>query len=260
MALHKDLEGVFGVLRKASSTASSTGPPPVTKIPSIRKAPSTTKAAPKKTVTIKAAKKPAPRAVKTSRASARMISTAKREVLPRKLNRELVPHSNFRFNTLDWAPWKLALIPSTETPKGQWRRVLGGAARARSEAVTGATAPRAGKGGILCEAAVQTRPGARRHVVWCRLLPVSSASRLSLSRLLTSPGVRAQLDRVMRSGCRVWVRWAKVSKAKYEKEVKQRVKDMYDYAWCGRAGEFRDVWVPNGHPSHRLQIAGSLDA
>ena len=115
-----------------------------------------------------------------------------------------------------------------------------------------------GQGTVLCEAAVQTRPGARRHVVWCRVLPASSANRLSLSRLLASPSVRAQLDRVMRSGCRVWVRRAKVSRLQNEGEVKQQVKDVYDYAWCPSNGCHRDVWVPSDVSSHRMQIAGAV--
>ena len=179
--------------------------------------------------------------------------------IPRKLNREKVPDTSFRFNRLRWSPWKLAAVPAeAEVRSGAWRRFLRGAARARGGAVLGVGAGGRGQGTVLCEAAVQTRPGARRHVVWCRVLPASSANRLSLSRLLASPSVRAQLDRVMRSGCRVWVRWAKVSRCQNEGEIKQQVKDVYDYAWCSSNGCHRDVWVPSGIPSNKMQIAGSV--
>ena len=38
-------------------------------------------------------------------------------------------------------------------------------------------------------------------------------------------------------------------------EVKQRMR-VYDYAWCPAKGYPREVRVPNGSPSHTVQIAG----
>ena len=327
-ALHKDLEGVFGVLRRADSSASSSAAPAalarapsrvskpklakapsrvskpkLTKAPPRVPKPKLTKAPPRVSKPTKAA--PASKAGKTTAAAATAakklvaraaaaksstgskptgkrlssskvkkgaVTTTTTSGTPRrKLIREKVPDTNFRFNRLRWSPWKLAALPTAgaeaEVTSGQWRRFLRGAARARVGAVLseggegGAGARGRGKGqgsAVMCEAAVQTRPGARRHVVWCRVLPASSANRLSLSRLLASPGVRAQLHRVMRSGCRVWVRRAKVSRGQNEGEVKQQVKDVYDYAWCPSNGCHREVWVPTGMATHRMQIAGAM--
>ncbi|KAL8581692.1 hypothetical protein ACOMHN_043110 [Nucella lapillus] len=270
-ALHKDLEGVFGVLKRADSLASaaaapsaskaskSTAAPKVTKAASLSKGGKKTKA--KKSVTFSAAKKLVARASKTADSKPKAKRLMKKIVVQRRLIREKVPDTNFRLNELSWSPWKLAVVSSEEEVRsGQWRRFLGGVAKARGGAVVGAvTSSARGRSNVMCEAAVQTRPGARRHVMWCRLLPAASASRLSLARLLASPSVRAQMDHVMRSGCRVWVRWAKVGRSQGE-EVKQQVKDIYDYAWRPGKSCHRDVWVPNGSPSHRVQICGNLVA
>lgn len=274
--LHKDLEGVFGVLRRADSSASSAAAPAMAKAASVTKLTKAasvakltkaasvaklTKAASmsKKKASVRAARKLVARAARVPGTGPKSRRLAGKVTIPRKLNREKVPDTNFRFNRLRWSPWKLAAVPAeAEVRSGAWRRFLRGAARARGGAVLGVGAGGRGQGTVLCEAAVQTRPGARRHVVWCRVLPASSANRLSLSRLLASPSVRAQLDRVMRSGCRVWVRRAKVSRLQNEGEVKQQVKDVYDYAWCPSNGCHRDVWVPNGIPSNKVQIAGSV--
>ena len=259
-SLHKDLEGVFGVLRRADSSASSAAAaaPDMAKAACVAKL---TKAASmsKKPASVRAARKLVARAAKAPGTGPKSRRLAGKVTIPRKLNREKVPDTNFRFNRLRWSPWKLAAVPAeAEVRSGAWRRFLRGAARARGGAVLGVGAGGRGQGTVLCEAAVQTRPGARRHVVWCRVLPASSANRLSLSRLLASPSVRAQLDRVMRSGCRVWVRRAKVSRLQNEGEVKQQVKDVYDYAWCPSNGCHRDVWVPSDVSSHRMQIAGAV--
>ena len=308
-ALHKDLEGVFGVLRRADSSASSSAAPAAlarapsrvskltkapSRVPKLTKAPSRVSKLTKAASVSKAGKTTAAAATAAKKLVARASaaksstgskpkgkrlssSTVKKAAVTttgtprRKLIREKVPDTNFRFNRLRWSPWKLAALPTAgaeaEVTSGQWRRFLRGAARARVGAVLseggegGAGARGRGKGqgsAVMCEAAVQTRPGARRHVVWCRVLPASSANRLSLSRLLASPGVRAQLHRVMRSGCRVWVRRAKVGRGQNEGEVKQQVKDVYDYAWCPSNGCHREVWVPTGMATHRMQIAGAM--
>ena len=258
MALHTDLEGVFGVLKRADSSSSSVTASALAKAPSVVKL---TKASPvsKKTASTTAAKKLVARAARATGTEPKSKRFSKQVTSTRKLNREKVLGTNFRFNQLHWSPWKLAAVPAeAEVTSGPWRRFLRGAARARGGAVLGAGATGRGQGTVMCEAAVQTRPGARRHVVWCRVLPASSASHLSLSRLFASPSVRAQLDRVMRTGCRVWVRWARVSRRHTEDEVKQQVKDVYDYAWCSSNVCHRDVWVPSGIPSHRVQIAGAV--
>lgn len=275
-SLHKDLEGVFGVLRRADSSASSAAAPSMAKAASVTKltkAASVTKltkaasvakltkaaSMSKKPASVRAARKLVARAARAPGTGPKGRRLAGKVTIPRKLNREKVPDTNFRFNRLRWSPWKLAAVPAeAEVRSGAWRRFLRGAARARGGAVLGVGAGGRGQGTVLCEAAVQTRPGARRHVVWCRVLPASSANRLSLSRLLASPSVRAQLHRVMRSGCRVWVRWAKVSRRQNEGEIKQQVKDVYDYAWCSSNGCHRDVWVPSDVLSHRMQIAGAV--
>lgn len=290
MALDKDLEGVFGVLRRADSSASTSVDPSA--VPALKKLPSLAKTAGRagsfvKTPSVsKLSKAPsAPKLVKAASAKkmAAGLSVAKKLVarataatagtpgpkaklhrlsVPRKLNRERVPDTNFRFKELHWSPWKLAVVPasSADTPKGHWRRFLKGSARAKLGAVAGeAGHGKTVAGSVMCEAAVQTRPGGRRHVVWCRLVPATSARRMSFARLMASSSVRTQLQRVVRDGCRLWVRWAKVSRPGDEVEVRQVVKDVYDYAWChGNAASQRDVWVPNGTPSHRVQIAGPV--
>ncbi|KAK7116461.1 uncharacterized protein [Littorina saxatilis] len=272
MALHKDLEGVFGVLRRADSSAAAsattTTDRPTKAVPLVKltKAASLTKATSisktgKKSKAVTAAKKLVARAARTTTAQSGSKRLTKPSTITRKLNREKVPETNFRFNRLCWSPWKLAVVPAeAEVSSGQWRRFLRGAARAQGGAVLGGVATgKRSQASVLCEAAVQTRPGARRYVVWCRVLPASSANRLSLSRLMASQSVRAQLERVMRSGCRLWVRWAKVSRRQDKDEVKQEVKGVYDYAWCHSNGCHRDVWVcNNGVASHRVQIAGAL--
>ncbi|XP_076444170.1 uncharacterized protein LOC143282420 [Babylonia areolata] len=268
-ALHKDLEGVFGVLRRADSSASTAAAPSaakaakspaattaasaVTKISKGGKKPST-----KKSVTMSTAKKLVARAAKTTDSKPKSKRFTKRILVARRLNREKVPDTNFRLRQLKWSPWQLAVVSAEEdTKSGQWRRFMGGVAKVRGGGVLGGGSSARAQRSVMCEAAVQTRPGARRHVVWCRVLPASSANRLSLSRLFMAPSARAQMDRVIRSGCRVWVRWARIGQ---HEEVKQQVKDIYDYAWCARKGCQRDVWVPNGVPSHRVQICGSLVA
>ncbi|KAK7477662.1 hypothetical protein BaRGS_00031046 [Batillaria attramentaria] len=263
--LHRDLEGVFGTLRRADSGASTATPslaktpsigkaPSIAKTPSIAKPPSLIKTSsfkktpkPKK-VSIAAAKKLVDGAKMAGKKSTSkpVTSKAAKAAVYRKLNRELVPETNFRFNDLKWSSWKLGAVPvGTEVTSGKWRAFMKGAARARG----GPLLEDAGRktGAIICEVAVQTRAGARRHVVWCRVLPTSSASRLTLSRLLASPSVRAQLDRVMRSGCRVWVRYANLGRRQPRSEVKEQLDTVYDYAWCTRNGCHRDVWVPKGN-------------
>ena len=273
-ALHKDLEGVFGALRRApSSTSAAHAAPPAAPPAKLTKAPSVSKL--KKAASFSKTKTGSKKTVAGSKvamtmkaraayaAKGKVVSKVKAVTIPRKLMREKVPDSNFRFSQLHWSPWKLAAVPvETEVKSGQWRRFLKGCARGRGGMVVGAGCSKGSKqGSVLCEAAVQTRPGARRHVVWCRVLPASSANRLSLSRLLSSQSVRKQLERVMRGGCRLWVRWASVSGRGHGKvNMQQEVKDVYNYAWCPSREGCRDVWVPASGVTtcHRMQIAGTV--
>ena len=117
---------------------------------------------------------------------------------------------------------------------------------------------------MFLEASVQTRPGQRRHVTWRRVVTMY-ARQVSFGRLLTSGRyVRAQLTRVMRSGCRVFVRVAEVGRGE-SAEVARELARHYDYAWCPRPHDrrHRDVLVPNGRGNkdddEPTQIAGLAD-
>lgn len=174
----------------------------------------------------------------------------------RKMIREKVPNTNFRFNNLKWSSWKLAVVPKgLEVASGQWRDCLGGMARARADSLV--DGHRKGQAAVMLEMAVQTRAGARRHVMWGRVRPLSSNG-LSVTRLLASREVRLQVEKVVRDGCRVWVRVAVLSRRQPVAEVRRQLVTVYDYAWGSlKTGCVRDVWAPNGKPSHKILIAAS---
>ncbi|KAK7099581.1 uncharacterized protein [Littorina saxatilis] len=267
-----DLEGIFDVLRRGHSTGSPSDVAlAVTSSDSKMQSGSSTTSdsdviPPSLTVPPGKCSAPRCRAVTKGRATLKRCNAANKHTSrPKskltKLRREKVPATKFKFRDLTWTSWKLLAVPADqEVTSGTWRSSLSGLAKFRHDLNKSSTnKPKADQRTVFLEVSVQTHPGRRRHVMWGRVVKVHSG-KTSFSRLLTSGQyVRVQLARVMRSGCRVFVRMAELGR-KQSDEVENGL-TQYDYAWCPvtRGCCHREVVVPSGSEGNDMQIGGLDD-
>ncbi|PAA88336.1 hypothetical protein BOX15_Mlig020601g1 [Macrostomum lignano] len=111
---------------------------------------------------------------------------------------------------LTWSPWRLVGQPGSVS-RLSWQRFGSGSVRKSLFSRGG------GGGQQVVELAVQPRPGARRFPLFGRVLSAGSSRRRGLpvvsvkSLLAGRPAVRAQLERVLRQGMRVFARVAGAS-------------------------------------------------
>ena len=153
--------------------------------------------------------------------------------------RETIPETRFVLGALDWSVWNLAMAEKapTDDPDEGW-------------------APRPGKDHVgmrkpvlfpntMCEAmyefAVQPQDGARKYPVYYRT--TEGFDRASWDTyLLRNKRVKGQVDQVIKKGCKLFVRRAKLDKSAKplvldEKPVnsvadlKGLIQETYDYAW-----------------------------
>lgn len=151
--------------------------------------------------------------------------------------RELVPHTRFVLNTLRWTTWREAMLsdpPSSDVDAERWSQRRGVRLGVRDATLfqNDTEVP------AVYEFAVQAKER-------CKKYPVYFSTTRGFSRLhwdtylLKQEGINQQIDEVLRKGCKLYVRRAKVEKAvKCEDKLVGTVQELrslmtktYDYAW-----------------------------
>ncbi|XP_060578149.1 uncharacterized protein LOC132735233 [Ruditapes philippinarum] len=258
--VHKDLDKLFGVLRKQSSNASMSAGSSTqvvskskrnttskgiknTKTPATSLKQNTTTS--KKQIRIKSPiSKPGISRVSKRATPAKMQSTQKKQMrktstpastfkryeekyLP-KLRRENVPQSNFALRELQWSPWKIAIAPDEQKQlKITCARAGDGCGYRAEEIFKGKTQVPA-----LYEVSVQTNHRAKRHIMYHKLSCKGFRSLNSKweNRLLGNSNITAQIDSVVKKGCCVYIRRVLLTKPKMLNEANKCL-TRYDYAW-----------------------------
>ncbi|XP_060567147.1 uncharacterized protein LOC132725943 [Ruditapes philippinarum] len=257
--VHKDLDTLFGVLRKQSSNA-STSVGMSTQVVSKSKRNTTSKVIKKtktpatslkqKILTLKKQRrvkspilKPGISGVSKRGMSAKMKLLMKKQMrkistvtkfkryeekyLP-KLRRENVPWSNFVLREMQWSPWKIAIAPDKQKHLKITCARKGNGCGYRAEKIfMGKTQVPA-----LYEVSVQTKYRAKRHIMYHKLLCKGFRSLESNweNRLFGNSDITTQIDRVVKKGCCVYVRRVLLTKPKMLNEANKCL-IRYDYAW-----------------------------
>ncbi|ESP05582.1 hypothetical protein LOTGIDRAFT_228107 [Lottia gigantea] len=254
-ALDVGLEGVFGALKRVDSKASNASLPtairtpplsPLSSIDSMETDPQTvvpyvdpgSGSVPVSislvdSTTFQSKTRKFPKSVKrvvtTARKPIPKPATVSAIVNPR-LRRERVTVNNFRYSYLDWSVWKLAVQPKSgvATDSKKWIN--------NYDFLVKKSLFRAGFSNTryLYEFSVQTKPGGKRHVVYCDVINHKKLSS-DWRDILNTDDLKDKVDNVMDSKCRIFVRRAVVSRAfrgnKKYSQLKSHVEELYDYVW-----------------------------
>ncbi|XP_071104824.1 uncharacterized protein [Haliotis cracherodii] len=247
-SMNKDLEGLFGTLRRDDSKASSLGgpgalmgplPDPISPLP-LQKVPSASTTVPviwvPKTKTKKVKKINKKCTVKRSQPRKREKTEKKR------LRREKVPQTNFIYKDYRWSPWQLAIVPSRDqTTSGTWKDVRHGLGLKKCCLNL---FKKSGNKHTFVEVSVQPRPHAKRHVVMFKVLNGNVSPENWFRVLFGRRKIQDELERVLDSGCRLFVRKAELKRSR--QTVTEEAKDissLYDYAWQTTDTCHRDVYI-----------------
>ncbi|XP_046552416.1 uncharacterized protein LOC124262038 [Haliotis rubra] len=242
-SMNKDLEGLFGTLRRDDSKASSVGgpgaligplPDPISPL-SLYTQPSFDTLAPT-AVVAKYKTKKVRKTVKKSKPRKRIKTEKKR------LRREKVPHTNFAYNDYRWSPWQLAIVPSRDqTTGGTWKDFRHGLGLKKCCLNL---FKKSGNKHTFVEVSVQPRPHAKRQVVMFKVLNGNLSPENWFRLLFGRRKIQEELERVLNSGCRLFVRKAQLKRSGHT--VKQEEKDissLYDYAWQTSDKCHRGVYI-----------------
>ncbi|PAA57350.1 hypothetical protein BOX15_Mlig013221g1 [Macrostomum lignano] len=238
-ALAGDVSAMLGLVRRSSAAtlaASSVAADPSGAATGTKTAARRTKTA--KAVTAgtsgkaKPVTKPVMAAARISRARAARAVRTRRETCSNR-------HLPAGLAALTWSPWRLVGQPGSVS-RLSWQRFGSGSVRKSLFSRGG------GGGQQVVELAVQPRPGARRFPLFGRVLSADSSRRRGLpvvsvkSLLAGRPAVRAQLERVLRQGMRVFARVAGAAPA----SPRPRLAKAASYAWnSGRSARCGGVFV-----------------
>ncbi|KAL3853581.1 hypothetical protein ACJMK2_017115 [Sinanodonta woodiana] len=230
--IHKDLDTMFGMLRKASFTGSDatvllpTAPKPapikLSKSPMRKKTGSA----------IHPVRKTASRRPKHVRGNnSTKLTKGSRKIVPH-LKRENVPETNFMLRDLKWSPWQLAIIyDAPKSSEAGWKKRNGDGCGYSKRKLFG--------GNInvpaLYEIAVQMKFRAKKFVVFSKF--AKSCGNWE-KELLGKADLKAQIDDVIKRKCKVYIRRVVLNKRNVENKVMMDIQN-YDYAWSkikGRLG------------------------
>ncbi|XP_021350121.1 uncharacterized protein LOC110448280 isoform X2 [Mizuhopecten yessoensis] len=144
------------------------------------------------------------------------------------IHREKVTHSSFTCSRLDWSKWRLAYTPLNGTGLSSKRGFITkfrGNCLKRKELFSGRSRKMA-----LYEVAVQTKIRGKRHVLYSRIVSGNTNNVDWESALLHGGKKRllGQIQSVIDSGCKVFVRRALVTK---RHQSRLNSLDKYNYAW-----------------------------
>ncbi|XP_060086451.1 uncharacterized protein LOC132565729 [Ylistrum balloti] len=233
--IHRDLEGLFGTLRKADSGTSGihSAPPvisPLSTPSAISSVPKPVKGVPRRTKVDPSRSKvnPKRRNVTVKNIKDKLICNDDAKMIPREKTAETV----FTCNCLDWSSWRLAYIPTdVNEPKTKngFRRKFKGTCHKRIQLFRDKCKS------ALYEIAVQTKRRGKRHVMFSKVISGTIDNREWEYNLLFGAKLRLhrQIQSVVEQGCKVFVRRAVLDK-KAMSEVDTLNK--YSYAWSLQKG------------------------
>ncbi|XP_052088293.1 uncharacterized protein LOC127725398 [Mytilus californianus] len=241
--INKDLEALFGKLRRADTEVMDTSPSvptALTKIPSLTKPSSVKMLKPSLKTTVKTTRKP--RTTRFRSKHERLLDRRNEERLEKyklknlpKLKRENVPETNFMLNDAPWSKWQLAVTQTLPegTESDLWEKRRGDLTGFRRKEICDGQYQKP----ALYEFAVQTAEHCKRYVVYCKCNKGFMLDKGSWeSRLLNTPNVRTEVEDVLKKGFRLFVRRFPLKKTC---ATSNKMTDLghYDYAWRGQRKE-----------------------
>ena len=182
--------------------------------------------------------RPRPRALtgRTTRVR-KLVNTARTRVhrasAVERQNREEVQQSDFSLGTLDWSPWKEAVAPSTSRKSDVWIPRRNEHTGVRNVDVFQHDTQKP----AVYEFAVQT-PDGKKYPVLSRTTAGFDGCHWD-TKLLNTPPVETQIDRVVKRGCKLYARRALFNKpVTIERdnintidELRSIIHKSYDYPW-----------------------------
>ena len=165
--------------------------------------------------------------VNTARTRAQRASVVERK------NREEVQQSDFSLGAFDWSPWKEAVAPSTSTKSDAWIPRRNEHTGVRNVDIFQHDTQKP----AVYEFAVQT-PDGKKYPVLSRTTAGFDGCHWD-TKLLNTPPVETQIDRVVKRGCKLYARRALFNKpATIERdnvstidELRSIIHKSYDYPW-----------------------------
>ncbi|ESO96324.1 hypothetical protein LOTGIDRAFT_174892 [Lottia gigantea] len=229
--LNKDLNDLFTTLRNGDVVTTVDVDTPTTtttlKTAKKRKADSTTTTPAKKAKTTKTTsliKIGKPTLKKVSPTSKRIVKRAKKTTNPKYplLRREMVPENNFYLNDRNWSPWQKIVAKDVPVSDGtQWQNT-GIYHRKKEIFHNNPDVP------SIYEFAVQTKPKARRYVVYHKM-----AHRVSgkwAQRLFGARNIREQVGKIAHRGYSLFIRRLPISSDSMKRDTISALR-RYDYSW-----------------------------
>ncbi|OWF52051.1 Ariadne-like RING finger protein R811 [Mizuhopecten yessoensis] len=228
--INRELEGLFGTLRRYESGASniSTASSKHTPAPSTSTGSTSPKIKKTKVPTSAAKQKRKPNRIPNRQIVKQNKKSVKSRGDQKAIHREKVTHSSFTCSRLDWSKWRLAYTPLNGTGLSSKRGFITkfrGNCLKRKELFSGRSRKMA-----LYEVAVQTKIRGKRHVLYSRIVSGNTNNVDWESALLHGGKKRllGQIQSVIDSGCKVFVRRALVTK---RHQSRLNSLDKYNYAW-----------------------------
>ncbi|XP_060084532.1 uncharacterized protein LOC132563799 [Ylistrum balloti] len=239
--INKDLDSLFGVLRRTDSShdvtetdTTVTKPPPPIKMPSLTKVSSVTSMK-------KKLGKPSLGSKPTRTGKPRTVG--KKTVSP-KLRRENVSESNFSLSGRKWSAWQTCLS-CDKTDSELWDKRNGTHLGYRRKEIFDGKLTRPS----IYEFSVQTAPGHKRHIMYSKICHGLTSPHKWEHRLLGQKDIRSQIEEILSKGCCVAVRRLKLVNRKPTKANTLNSLRRYDYAWR-RHGSLRT--------GHRPVVKGTV--
>ncbi|KAK3585910.1 hypothetical protein CHS0354_038446 [Potamilus streckersoni] len=227
--MHKELDTMFGMLRKASSVEShATVILPTAKkfAPKKLSKPAMLKKGGLKKYTVKTKDTSSSKLGKRIRGKKLIKESHKTDP---HLKRENVPETNFMLRDLNWSPWQVAIVPDApECSASRWRKRCGdGSGYIRRELF-------GEKMNVMAfyEVAVQMKFRAKKFVVFSKF--VKSCKNWE-RKLVGKPDIKAQIDDVIKRHCKVYIRRVVLKRRQVQKKIILDIQN-YDYAWCKISG------------------------
>ncbi|XP_033751279.1 uncharacterized protein LOC117335417 [Pecten maximus] len=221
--INRDLEGLFGTLRKADSGTSDIHPAPPLISPMSSTTTTVTMPIPKVTP-IRPRVNPKRRNVTVSNIKNKLKSNGDdADMIPR----EKTTNKAFTCNCLNWSSWRLAYIPTDvneEKTKRGFTRNFRGACHRRVQLF------RDNCKSALYEVVVQTKARGKRHVMFSKVISGTIDNREWEYNLLfgAKQRLRRQIKSIIEQGCKVFVRRAILNKKSF---AEVDTLDKYSYAW-----------------------------
>ena len=192
----------------------------------------------KKTTTFKTKK---PTAKTSAKKAIAKTATKKTPAVPQhRLLREMVPELGFKLSPMDWSAWQ-PMISKVKGPSRTWEPRPSGDIGFRNKTLftTGTAIP------AVYEVAVQPRSGAKRYPVYYRATGGFKNGTKVDKYLLNDADLTEQADTVLKKGCKLFVRRARIPKRikchgqvlSNIEELKSLMAEIYDYPWCSESRE-----------------------